>query len=287
MRGSSFIAVWMEPLAHLHGDLCGRHHLGQEDELPALQLGPVGEVQILGEGVVLPAPGCCDGGAAPDAGRAVEVEEPPRPVARGVLDDEVAVEQDALHLGEGAESAVQVLPAHLHHAHAVVGEVVHRAAEEFLGRDEVGVEHRHELAGRGQEAVLQRAGLEALAVGPVDVVDVEPLGAPVLDGPPGDERGLVERVVEDLDLEQLARIVELADRPDEPLDDVHLVEDGELDGDPGQLLVVPLRDRHVVLVAVVQVRHEVPVRPIHGEYEQDQPVGDDDRDLEGTHRFSE
>ena len=236
---------------------------------------------------MLPPAGGGDGGAAPDAGRAVEVEEPARAVARGVLDDEVAVEQDALDLGEAAEAAVQVLPADLHHAYAVVGEVVHRAAQEVLGGNEVGVEDRHELAGGGLETVLQRAGLESIPVGAVDVLDVEPLVAPVIDAPPGDEGGLVDGVVEDLDLEELTGVVELAHRRDEPLHHVHLVEYWELDGDPGQLLVAPLRDRHVVLVAIVQVRHEVPVRPVHGKYEQDQPVGSDDRDLERTHRFSE
>ena len=42
--------------------------------------------------------------AAPDAGGAVEVEEAARPVARGVLDDEVAVEHQRLHLGQRASS---------------------------------------------------------------------------------------------------------------------------------------------------------------------------------------
>ena len=47
-------------------------------------------------------------------------------------------------------------------------------------------------------------------------------------------RRLVGRVVEHLDFEQLARIVHLADGVDQPVRDVHLVEDRQLDGDARQ-----------------------------------------------------
>ena len=42
---------------------------------------------------------------------------------------------------------------------------------------------------------------------------------------------LVGRVVEHLDFEQLARIVDLADRVDQPVRDVHLVVERQLDRD--------------------------------------------------------
>ena len=45
---------------------------------------------------------------------------------------------------------------------------------------------------------------------------------------------LVGGVVEDLDFEQLARVVELADGVDQPVRHVHLVVDRELDGDDRQ-----------------------------------------------------
>ncbi len=47
--------------------------------------------------------------------------------------------------------------------------------------------------------------------------------------------GLVGGVVEDLDLEAVARVVDAADGVDEAVDDELLVEDGELDGDEGEL----------------------------------------------------
>ena len=102
---------------HLHRDLGRRDHVLQEHEPPALHLRAVGEVEVLGERVVLPAAAVDDRLAAPDARGAVEVEEAAGAVAPAVLEDEVAVEEDRLHLGEQRVVAVDVAPAHLHHAH--------------------------------------------------------------------------------------------------------------------------------------------------------------------------
>ena len=49
----------------------------------------------------------------------------------------------------------------------------------------------------------------------------------------GDVDGFVSGVVEELDLEAVARVVETAAGLDEAVDDELLVEDGELDGDEG------------------------------------------------------
>jgi len=75
---------------HLDRQLRRRDQIRQEQELPAAQLRAVAQVEIFGERVVLPAAGVVDRHAAPDAGRAVEVEETPAAVARAVLEHEVA-----------------------------------------------------------------------------------------------------------------------------------------------------------------------------------------------------
>jgi hypothetical protein len=64
-----------------------------------------------------------------------------------VLDDEVAVEEDRLRAGQQRRFAVEVVPAHLHHADLRLGEVVDRVVEDVGRRDEIGVEDRDELAG--------------------------------------------------------------------------------------------------------------------------------------------
>ena len=120
---------------HLHGQFGSAFDLRQVEKLPAAQLRAVGEVGVLGERVVLPAAGVVDGGAAPDAGGAVEIEENAAAGARAVLDDEMAVEQDAFDFGERGVIAIEVGPARLHHGDLGVVEVGHRAAQEIgVGR---------------------------------------------------------------------------------------------------------------------------------------------------------
>ena len=63
-----------------------------------------------------------------------------------------------------------------------------------------------------------------------------PCRAVPVDAGAGDALRLVGRVVEHLDLEEIARVVDLRDGVDEPLRHVHLVEDRQLDRDARQLL---------------------------------------------------
>ena len=103
IAGSSLRQVWMEPFAQRccwdlkelisTGSFGRRHEVRKEHEFPATRLRAVAEIQVLGQRVVLPAAGVDDGASAPDAGRAVEVEEQPGAVAAAVLEDEVRVEQ--------------------------------------------------------------------------------------------------------------------------------------------------------------------------------------------------
>ena len=60
----------------------------------------------------------------------------------------------------------------------------------------------------------------------------------------GDGARFVRRVVEQLDFEAIARIVEGARRVDQPTDDVRLVVDGQLHGDRGQIADPALRHRY-------------------------------------------
>src|SRR5205085_1266186 len=159
-----------------------------------------------------------DRAAAPDPARAVEVEEAPRAAARGLLDLEMAVEDDPLELREEREVAVEVRPARLDEADLRVREVVHGLPEHVRERGEVGVEDRDELALRGLEAVREGARLEALAALAADELDVGAARAPLGDLAARDLERLVDRVVEDLHLEAVARVVEGADGVDQALD---------------------------------------------------------------------
>ena len=61
-----------------------------------------------------------------------------------------------------------------------------------------------------------------------------PCGGVAADGELGDAARLVGRVVEHLDFEQVARIVDAADRVDQPVGDVHLVVERQLNRDDRQ-----------------------------------------------------
>src|SRR5437667_357365 len=73
-------------------------------------------------------------------------------------------------------------------------------------------------------------GLEPGAVATVEVGDREPARAELARGLGDDRAGVVGGVVEDLDLEAVARVVEGADSLEQPARDVALVVEGKLHG---------------------------------------------------------
>ena len=160
-----------------------------------------------------------------------------------------------------------------------------RLLEDLRRRHEVGVEDQHELAGRALEARVERPRLEAGAVAAVQVVDVEALRAVVLDGAARDPGGGVGRVVEHLDLEQLLRVAERGDRGEQPVDDVHLVVDRELDRDPRQHRGQRGRRGLLVLVLEVEPHHHVAVEAHDGEDDEGQEVEPQDPELDHAHRL--
>ena len=90
-----------------------------------------------------------------------------------MLQDEVAVEQHGLHFGQEIVVPVQIAPARLHHADLGIGKVMDRARQEIRRRDEIGIEDSDEFAGRGLQTLLQSAGLVAVAIGAVMILDRE------------------------------------------------------------------------------------------------------------------
>jgi hypothetical protein len=174
-------------------------------------------------------------------------------------------------------------PARLDHADVVLGEVRQRALEEVGRRDEVGVENGHELARRLLQTSFQRPGLVAAAVHTVEIGDIQTPGGMPSNRELGDLLGLVGRVVQNLDLEQVARILNSAHRFNESIDDVHLVIERQLDGDGRQGLELTVRDRDLVLVLHVQVNQVVAVPPVHSKDDQNKEVGREDEGFSGRH----
>ena len=83
---------------HLHRQFGRAVDFRQIEKLPAADLRAIGKIGVFGERVVLPAARVFNGGAAPDARGAVEIEEQTAAEARRMLDGKVAVEQDRFRL---------------------------------------------------------------------------------------------------------------------------------------------------------------------------------------------
>ena len=147
-----------------------------------------------------------------------------------------------------------------------------RAPQHVRRRNEIRVEDEDELAAARFKAMFQRASFEARPVRPMDQLDIEPGRAQLLHLAGGDGRGLIGRIVQHLHLEQLARVIELRDRLQQPLDHVHLVVHGQLDRDPGQFLEVRQRHRSPIPVLQIQVDDDVAVQAVEGQAGQDDEI---------------
>src|SRR5947208_3373337 len=101
-------------------------------------------------------------------------------------------------------------PAGLDHADLGVGEEMDGALEEVWLRNEISIENTNELALRGSQTGLERARLKTSPVGPVDQLDVEPATLQFRDARGRQLPGVVGRVVQHLDLEQVFRVIDLA-----------------------------------------------------------------------------
>jgi hypothetical protein len=154
--------------------------------------------------------------------------------------------------------------------------------EEIGGGEEIGIEDEDELSLAGIEASLQRAGLEAGAVHAVDVLDVEALRPEALDLGFGDLASLVRGIVENLDLEQVPGVVELADALEKALDDVKLIEDRELDGDVGKGVEETDRARHVLAMLEEEINDDIPVNSVEGEAKEHGEVTDCPNEVSGA-----
>ena len=232
---------------------------------------------------MLPAAAVHDGFTTPDTGGAVEVEEVAGTVPATVLEHEVAVEKDGLDLRQERVVPVDVTPARLDHGDGRIDEERHRASQEVGRRNEVRIEDRDEVAFGDLHAGFERARLVARSIGPVKIADVDPLRRV----PPhrlfGDAARFVGGVVEHLNLEELARILQPADGIDQPIRHVHLVVDRELNRDWRERLERPGGSRLLSLVLHVQVHQVVPVPTVDGKNDKNEEVRPENQRFRSGH----
>ena len=143
------------------------------------------------------------------------------------------------------------------------GKEVDRLLQKIRGRHEVGVEDREKLALRLGHPCLQRPSLITDAVSPVDVLDRMALGLQSRHKGFRIGMGVVRGIVQDLDLEQFARVADFQDRLDQLVNHVALIEQGQLDGDARELFkVLSRRLGHAFPASQVPIYHQKAVRPI-------------------------
>ncbi len=190
-----------------------------------------------------------------------------------MFEHKVAVQQDGLDFGQEGIVPVDVGPARLHHADPGIGEMVDHLHQPVRRGRKVRVEDGDELALGAFQARLQRARLEAAAVAAVMVADLVTQGRITLHYAACNFHGFVRRVVEHLNVQLFARVIQFADRLHQAVDHELLIENGQLDGNAREFLKMGFRlaDR-ILAVAVIHPDELVSVEAIAGQNDEDNKV---------------
>ena len=193
----------------LYRYLRGRFFIQEIDKFPAHQLRAETQVGIFGERIVLPAAAHLDGGAPPDTGGTVKIEEGAGAIARRLFNHEMPIQHDRLQARQQIVFAVDVRPAHLGATHQRVFEEINQLAQTIGLGHKVRIEDGEQLTTRRLRAIGERAGLKAGAVRAMYIVNVKAFLRILCYRSLGDLDGFIGRIVKDLDLESIARVVNL------------------------------------------------------------------------------
>ena len=164
--------------------------------------------------------------------------------------------------------------------------MVHRALQDVGLGHEVGVEDEHQFALGSAQSILQSARLESGPVGAAHVLDIQ-IGQVALQGrdlAQAEVLCLVGGIVEHLHLETITGVANGRDGIKQALDHVHLIEQGKLHRDRGQLRVVAGDLRLPIAVLVVEEHQQRTVEAVDCQGEQADKIerGDDTLDIHGA-----
>src|SRR5439155_12883340 len=116
------------------------------NELPALKLRPIAQIEVLAQRIILPAAALLDARTAPQPGCPVEIEKPAAAATRDLLKQKMSIQKDRLHACEQRVAAVQMPPPRLNHTDFWIGKEMDSAFEQLLLRNEIGVEDAKKFA---------------------------------------------------------------------------------------------------------------------------------------------
>ena len=102
-------------------------------------------------------------------------------------------------------------PARLDHAHLRIGEKMDRLPQKIGLRDKVGVQEYKQNHSQRTQARSPGARFEPSAIDAVDQLDIEPPLLQILHAGGGQFARVVGGIVQNLDLQQFPRIIDLAD----------------------------------------------------------------------------
>src|SRR3984893_2461032 len=197
-----------------------------------------------------------------------------------MLDREMAVEQNGFHFRQRRIIAIDITPARLDHGKLRVDEIGHSAAEKIDWGDKIRVEDGDEFSGRRIHSFLQRACFESRAMIAVDVGDRNAEVLETFHTVPCDNLSLVGRIIEHLNFEKFARIIELRDGLDQSLDHVALIVNRELHGHLGPHGDHRQRARGIPAVLEIVVDERIAMNAIHGKDHHHEEIRKHDGQIE-------
>ena len=170
---------------------------------------------------------------------------------------------------------VDMCPPRLHHSDLGIGQMVDSAHQKVCWWNEIGVENRDEFSLGGFHAFGQRARLKSLSMSSVKIGDGKSMGRVVGDQAARNRQSLIRRIVEDLDVELVQRIVNLANGFQQSFNDELLVKDRKLDGYTRQFGKSMRRfGSAVFLVLIIKIDQEITMSAVRSQQDQDNEIGD-------------
>jgi hypothetical protein len=112
-----------------------------------------------------------------------------------------------------------------------IGEMREQTAEEVGRRNEITVKDRDELTVGGRHRIAESTGFVTLTDLAADHIDPDSFRSQLTRNAIDEFAGFIGRVIEDLDLMEMMRVIKRSDSPDRPLGDIEFVVERELGGD--------------------------------------------------------
>src|SRR5881396_1218482 len=101
---------------HVHRQLCRSDNICKINKFPAHELGAIAKVEVLAQGVGLPASTLFDTRTSPETGGPIKIEKPPAAAACGLLQQKMPIQKNRLHPGKQWVPTIKMAPAGLDHS---------------------------------------------------------------------------------------------------------------------------------------------------------------------------